>query len=120
MMQNVIVRHRTMHGGQKHLKFVPVASHVALGGKTIATPNGRRAGVALSEGISPTQAPMRTAPSPRLTPWRPSTAMPTNLTMQRLLNIKLSPAFLEGESGYSELYPDHPHLCGSETVAHSV
>ena len=77
MMQNVIVRHRTMHGGQKHLKFVPVASHVALGGKTIATPNGRRAGVALSEGISPPRAPMRTAPSPRLTLWRPSTAMPT-------------------------------------------
>ena len=99
MMQNVIVRHRTMHGGQKHLKFVPVASHVALGGKTIATPNGRRAGVALSEGISPTQGTDENGPITTLNAVAAINSHAHDLTMQRLLNIKLSPAFLEGESG---------------------
>lgn len=99
MMQNVIIRYRTMHGGAKHLKFVPVATHVALGGKTIATPNGRKAGVALSEGISPTQGTDENGPITTLNAVAAINSHAHDLTMQRLLNIKLSPSFLEGESG---------------------
>lgn len=99
MMQNVIIRYRTMHGGTKHLKFVPVATHVALGGKTIATPNGRKAGVALSEGISPTQGTDEHGPITTLNAVAAINSHAHDLTMQRLLNIKLSPSFLEGEEG---------------------
>ncbi|NCB63591.1 MAG: formate acetyltransferase [Clostridia bacterium] len=99
MMQNVVVRYRTMYGGKKHMKFVPVASHVALGGKTIATPNGRKAGEALSEGISPTQGTDCNGPITTLNAVAAINSHAQDLTLQRLLNIKLSPSFLEGENG---------------------
>lgn len=99
MMQDVIIRHHTMYGGTKHLKFVPVASHVALGGKTPATPNGRKAGVALSEGISPTQGTDENGPITTLNAVAAINSHAHDLTMQRLLNIKLSPSFMEGEEG---------------------
>ncbi|MED9780716.1 MAG: pyruvate formate lyase family protein [Peptococcaceae bacterium] len=99
MMQNVIIRHRTMHGGKKHLKFVPVASHVALGKKTIATPNGRKAGEPLSEGISPTQGTDENGPITTLNAVAAINSHAHDLTMQRLLNMKLSPSFMEGEEG---------------------
>ena len=115
MMQNVIVRHRTCTA-DRSTKFVPVASHVALGGKTIATPNGRRAGVALSRE-SPPRAPMRTAPITTLNAVAAINSHAHDLTMQRLLNIKLSPAFLEGRAVFRTL-SDHPHLCGSGNCGH--
>lgn len=99
MMQNVIIRYRTMHGGAKHLKFVPVATHVALGSKTIATPNGRKAGEALSEGISPTQGTDENGPIATLNAVSAINSHAHDLTMQRLLNIKLSPSFLASEEG---------------------
>lgn len=99
MMQEVVSRHRTLHGGKRHMKFVPIATHVALGGATIATPNGRKAGEPLSEGISPTQGTDGLGPINTINAASAINSRAHDLTMQRLLNIKLSPSFLEGEEG---------------------
>lgn len=99
MMQNVTIRHRAMHGGQKYLKFMPVASHVVLGGKTITTPNGRRTSMALSKGISPTQGTDENSPTTMLNIVAAINSHVRDLMIQRLSNIEPSPTFLEGESG---------------------
>ena len=46
-------RHLNYYGGTPQIFSVPVTSHRAMGGVTGATPDGRRAGDALSAGISP-------------------------------------------------------------------
>lgn len=46
-------RHLNYYGGTPEIFYVPVTSHRAMGGVTGATPDGRRAGDALSAGISP-------------------------------------------------------------------
>lgn len=99
MMQDVIIRYRTLYGGVKHLKFVPIASHVALGGTTIATPNGRKYGEPLSEGISPTQGTDTNGPISTMNAAAAINSHAHDLALQRLFNIKLSPGFLDGEEG---------------------
>ena len=42
-------------GGAYHVNLLPTTVHVFFGEKVGATPNGRRAGIPLSDGISPTQ-----------------------------------------------------------------
>lgn len=46
-------RHINYYGGTPEIFYVPVTSHRAMGGVTGATPDGRRAGDALSAGVSP-------------------------------------------------------------------
>lgn len=98
MLQKVVKRYRTMYG-ERRLKFTPVASHVALGGKTRATANGRNAGAPLSEGISPTQGTDTEGPVTTLTAVARTNSRTCNNTMQRLLNLKLSPQTAAGEEG---------------------
>lgn len=78
---------------------MPVASHVALGDKTIVTPSERRAGVALSEGTFSTQGTDKNGPIITLNAVAAINNHAHNLTTQCLLNIKPLPTFLEGESG---------------------
>lgn len=99
MMQDTILNYRTLCGGVKHLKFVPIATHVALGGTTIATPNGRKKGEPLSEGISPTQGTDVNGPISTMYAASGINSHAHDLTLQRLFNMKLSPSFLEGDDG---------------------
>ena len=89
--------------GKDNISYVPVTSHVGLGGVIGATPNGRKAGEALSEGISPTQGSDINGPTATLL----SIANTRNSYMKhreaRLLNLKLTPQVVAGEEGTKNL-----------------
>lgn len=89
--------------GPKHIKFVPVTSHVGMGGKTGATLNGRLAGQALSEGISPTQGMDNQGPVATLISIDHAKSRKYSNSFSRLLNIKLSPQVVAGEVGTKNL-----------------
>ena len=89
--------------GPKHIKFVPVTSHVGMGGKLGATINGRKAGQALSEGISPTQGVDNHGPIATLLSIDHAKSRRYANSFSRLLNIKLSPQVVAGENGTRNL-----------------
>ncbi|MFW6181496.1 MAG: glycyl radical protein [Spirochaetota bacterium] len=55
--------YETYRGGPFVASFIPVASYVALGISTAATPDGRRAGEPLADGISPAAGTDRRGPT---------------------------------------------------------
>jgi len=75
--------------------LLPVASNVALGFVTAATPDGRKAHEPLSEGISPVQGRDRTSPTALVK----SAARIDQILFKTgvLLNMKFTPSSLEGE-----------------------
>ena len=50
-------------GGTYHINLLPTTVHVYFGNKLGATPDGRKAGAPLSEGISPVQGADRLGPT---------------------------------------------------------
>jgi len=98
----VMQRHRTPNGPQ-NFKFVPVTTHVAMGRRMGATPNGRMAGEALSEGISPTQGRDSEGPLATLLSISKARSRVYNNNFSRLTNIKISPQVLAGEKGTRDL-----------------
>ena len=86
-----------------HMKFVPTTSHVGMGKKLGATPNGRKAHTPLSEGISPTQGADTNGPLATLTSIAKAKSKATNFGLSRLTNVKFSPSTLEGEKGTRDL-----------------
>lgn len=97
-----VKKYRTPNGEQ-HIKFVPVTSHVGMGSKLGATPNGRRAGEAMSEGISPTQGADMKGPLATLVSIDHAKSRKYNNSLARLLNIKINPQVVEGEKGTQDL-----------------
>lgn len=90
--------------GIKHdLQFVPVAAHVTLGAALGATPNGRRAKEALSDGVSPSQGSDVNGPTAALL----SVANVKDVRYEdrgaTLLNMKFSPQAVAGEEGTRNL-----------------
>ncbi len=80
--------------------MLPTPCHVYFGSVTGATPEGRRAGVPLSEGISPSQGADRNGPTAVL---NSAAKMDHVKTGGTLLNIKFTPQLLEGEEGIDNL-----------------
>jgi pyruvate formate-lyase/glycerol dehydratase family glycyl radical enzyme len=81
-------------GGHFRINLLPTTSHVYFGSVTGATPDGRLAGVPLSEGISPVQGADVNGPTAVLK----SAAKIDHLrTGGTLLNQKFSPQIFEGE-----------------------
>jgi formate C-acetyltransferase len=95
--------HVNFYGGKPEIFYVPVTSHVAMGRVTGATPNGRKAGEALSEGVSPTQGADVMGPTTTLHSIAYTKNTPYIQRAARLLNIKLSPQTVEGEKGTRKL-----------------
>jgi formate C-acetyltransferase len=89
--------------GHQYIKFVPVTSHVGLGAVLGATPNGRKAGEPLSEGISPTQGVDTKGPIATLLSIDKAKSRKYSNSLSRLLNIKLSPQVVAGEKGLKDL-----------------
>jgi formate C-acetyltransferase len=87
-------------GGKYRLEMLPTTSHVYFGSVTGATPDGRRAGQPLSEGISPVQGADRLGPTAVL---RSAAKMDHVKTGGTLLNMKFTPSLLEGEDGIQTL-----------------
>lgn len=85
------------------VRYVPVTAHVAFGTATGATPDGRKAGMALSDGTSAAQGTDIKGPTAVLL----SNAQTKNLGYReraaRLLNLKFTPSCLQGEEGLQHL-----------------
>ena len=87
-------------GGHFRINLLPTTSHVYFGSVTGATPDGRLAGVPLSEGISPVQGADVNGPTAVLK----SAAKIDHLrTGGTLLNQKFSPQIFEDEDSISKI-----------------
>ena len=87
-------------GGAYRLEMLPTTSHVYFGSVCGATPDGRHAGMPLSEGISPVQGADRRGPTAVL---RSAAKMDHVKTGGTLLNMKLSPDLLASDEGIERL-----------------
>jgi pyruvate formate-lyase/glycerol dehydratase family glycyl radical enzyme len=87
-------------GGAYHINLLPTTVHVYFGSVVGATPDGRRAGEPLSEGVSPVQGSDRRGP----TAVAKSVAKMDHVrTGGTLLNQKFSPQLLHNEEGLDKL-----------------
>ncbi len=87
-------------GGHFRINLLPTTSHVYFGSVVGATPDGRKRGLPLSEGISPVQGADRRGPTAVLK----SAARIDHLrTGGTLLNQKFTPQLLESEVGIDKL-----------------
>ncbi len=87
-------------GGAYHINLLPTTCHVYFGSVTGATPDGRRAGTPLSEGISPVQSADRRGPTAVL---KSASKMDHARTGGTLLNQKFTPQLLQGDDALEKL-----------------
>jgi len=87
-------------GGRYRINLLPTTVHVYFGTVTGATPDGRRAGQPLSEGVSPVQGMDRRGPTAAL---RSVAKMDHVRTGGTLLNQKFTPAVLADDAGLDRL-----------------
>ena len=87
-------------GGEYRIDMLPTTCHIHFGSVTGATPDGRRAGTPLSEGISPVQGMDRKGPTAVLLSAAKMEHVKTGGT---LLNLKFTPQVLEGKKGLQSL-----------------
>ncbi|MBD3869885.1 MAG: glycyl radical protein [Acidobacteria bacterium] len=85
-----------LRGGEYHINMLPTTCHVYFGAVMGAMPDGRCAGVPLSEGISPVQGADRQGPT---AVFKSAAKMDHLKTGGTLLNMKFSPRLLEGSTG---------------------
>jgi len=90
----------TARGGRFRINMLPTTSHVYFGSVIGATPDGRKAGMPLSEGISPFQGSDRKGPTSVLKSAAKIDHLKTGGT---LLNQKFNPQLFEGERGIESL-----------------
>ena len=83
-------------GGTYHINLLPTTVHVYFGSVIGATPDGRRAGTPVSEGVSPVQGADRAGPTAVL---RSVAKMDQVRTGGTLLNQKFTPALLADDAG---------------------
>ncbi len=90
----------TARGGAYRLEMLPTTSHVYFGSVTGAMPDGRKAGLPLSEGISPVQGTDRKGPTAVV---KSAAKMDHIKTGGTLLNMKFTPSLLAGEEGLTSV-----------------
>ncbi len=90
----------TARGGRYRINLLPTTVHVYFGAVCRATPDGRKAGLPLSEGISPVQGADRQGPTAVL---KSAAKMDHARTGGTLLNMKFNPQVLEGDDGIEHL-----------------
>jgi len=90
----------TMRGGIYRINMLPTTSHVYFGSVIGATPDGRAAGMPLSEGISPVQGTDLQGPTAVI---KSAAKMDHLLTGGTLLNMKFTPKILAGSKGLENL-----------------
>lgn len=89
-----------VRGGCHRVNMLPTTVHVYFGAVTGALPDGRRAGAALSEGISPVQGADRFGPTAVI---KSAAKLDHLRTGGTLLNQKFTPQLLAGESGVTKV-----------------
>ncbi len=87
-------------GGRYAINLLPTTCHVYFGSVIGATPDGRRAGQPLSEGVSPVQGADRHGPTAVL---KSVAKMDHGRTGGTLLNQKFTPALLADDAGLDGL-----------------
>jgi len=87
-------------GGEHHINFLPTTVHVYFGSVTGATPDGRRAGKPLSEGISPVQGTDRQGPTAVLLS---ASRLDHSRTGGTLLNQKFLPGMMRTDRDIAKL-----------------
>jgi len=87
-------------GGHYRVEMLPTTSHVYFGAVTGAMPDGRKAGLPLSEGISPVQGADRLGPT---AVFKSAGKMDHVKTGGTLLNMKLTPALVGDDDGIDKL-----------------
>jgi formate C-acetyltransferase len=87
-------------GGTYHVNMLPTTCHVYFGSVIGATPDGRRAGTPLSEGISPVQGADRRGPTAVI---KSAAKMDHARTGGTLLNQKFTPQLLERDEDLDKL-----------------
>jgi formate C-acetyltransferase len=87
-------------GGHFRINLLPTTVHVYFGSKVGATPDGRRAHTALSEGISPVQGTDKNGPTSVI---KSAAKIDHVRTGGTLLNQKFTPQLLADEEGICKL-----------------
>ncbi len=87
-------------GGEYRVNLLPTTVHIYFGRVTGATPDGRRAGEPLSEGISPSQGADTNGPTAVI---KSAAKIDHTRTGGTLLNQKLMPKLLDNEAGIDKL-----------------
>ena len=87
-------------GGTYHIDLLPTTCHIYFGAVLGATPDGRRARMPVSEGISPVQGADRHGPTAVL---KSAAKMDHTRTAGTLLNQKFTPSLLADEAGLDSL-----------------
>ena len=91
---------RNTKGGTYRVNYLSTTCHVYFGSMTGATPDGRRAGEPLSDGISPVQGADRNGPTAVV---NSAGKVDHARTGGTLLNQKFTPQVLEGEGGLTKV-----------------
>jgi len=95
-LQAAIAGRDTPKGSKTVVEFLPTTSHVYFGQVMLASPNGRRAGIALADGISPEKGADRNGPTAVL---KSAAKLDQLKTGGALLNLKFSPSIVLEEGG---------------------
>jgi formate C-acetyltransferase len=95
-----VERHTDVQGAKYWVDLLPTTSHIALGEVTGATPDGRRAGSWLSEGVSPVQGHDRKGPTAAT---RSVAKLDHARTNGTLLNVKINPQTVKSDRDLHKL-----------------
>ena len=97
---NEVNGRKNTKGGTYRVNYLSTTCHVYFGSMTGATPDGRKAGEPLSDGISPVQGADRRGPTAVL---KSAARMDHARTGGTLLNQKFSPSVLANDQGIDNL-----------------
>ncbi len=92
--------HANTRNGSYHIDMLPTTVHVYFGSVVGATPDGRKAGKPLSEGISPVQGADHKGPTAVI---QSAAKMDHSRTGGTLLNQKFSPELFKNENDLNKL-----------------
>ncbi|MDL2306586.1 glycyl radical protein, partial [Desulfovibrio sp. OttesenSCG-928-C06] len=95
-LQEVIAGRPTPKGSKTIVEFLPTTSHVYFGQVMEASPNGRRAGIPLPDGISPEKGADKYGPTAVI---KSAAKLDQLKTGGALLNQKFTPSVVAGEEG---------------------
>ncbi len=99
-LQDAISGRLTPKGAKTIVEFLPTTCHVYFGQVMEATPNGRKAGVSLPDGISPEKGADRNGPTAVI---KSASKIDQLKTGGALLNQKFTPSAIAGERGIINL-----------------
>ena len=97
---NEVDGRRNTKGGCYRVNYLSTTCHVYFGSVTGATPDGRRAGEPLSDGISPVQGADRNGPTAVV---KSAAKIDHARTGGTLLNQKFTPQLLKGDDGLGKV-----------------